>query len=457
MEKDFKFLLITDTHYFKNSLGAYGKAYDDRIAYEQKCFAETEAIDRVIFDYLKEFDETDTILIAGDLTFNGEKGSHEDFSQMLKELKASGKKIYVVTAGHDIAKTPKAYPGGDEPIPTEGIKFDDLLSYYGEFGYDTAIEFNREHMSYVAQLADGIRLLVICNDTAQGNNITYSDEFLDWMAEQVKKAKADGQMIFAMEHYPVLPGQPILGFISDAMIKESKKLVNTLADNGCNLIFTGHMHNQSVNVVTTEKGNKFFDVCTGSAIGCPAFMRLCTIKDENTVDIKSIPIPEFNHAWETDGRTGEKYLQDLFDRMIINLLTGLRDDPVRTMRKIRMKETKLTVSLMQKLGEAVCSKTVGQTVKIFCVKAEKGIADKPLLEFLTEIVRYTFTGNQPYTVDTAGGKTFMKVIGRFKPVLSILNKKVKDCQGEPVDLYDMIKNTIGNYGIDDNDAVLKLK
>ena len=456
MEKDFKFLLITDTHYFKNSLGAYGKAYDDRIAYEQKCFAETEAINRVIFDYLKKFDETDTILIAGDLSFNGEKESHEDFSQILKELKATGKKIYVVTAGHDISKTPKAYPGGDEPIPTESIKFGDLLSYYGEFGYDTAIEFNREHMSYVAQLADGIRLLVICNDTVEGNNIAYSDEFFGWMEAQLKEAKEDGQMIFAMEHYPVIPGQPILRFINDAYQKDSARLIRTLADNGCHLCFTGHMHNQSINVETTEKGNKFYDVCTGSAIGCPAFMRLCTIKDENTVDIKSIPIPEFNHVWDTNGRTGEKYLQDLFDRMIINLLTGLKNDPVRTMKKIHMKQTKLTVSLMQKLGNAVCSKTVGQTTKIFGVKAEPGIADKPLLEFLTEIVRYTFTGNQPYTEDTPGGKTFLKVIRRFNPVLKILNNKVHGAQGEQLDLYDMIKNTIGNYGIDDYDAVLKL-
>ena len=455
MEKDFKFLLLTDPHFFKNSLGCYGEGYDSFMESEQKCFAETEAINRAVAEYLKKFDEADTILIAGDLSFNGERESHLAYIELLKEIKASGKKIYVVTAGHDINPNPWSYPGTKDRVPVEGIKFDELYDLYKDFGYADAIAFNREHMSYVAQLADGIRLLVICNDSAEKKNITYDDAFLGWMKEQLDKAKADGQMIFAMEHYPVLPGQPILSLIGDATQKESQKLIDLLADNGCHLIFTGHMHNQSINVVTTAKGNKFYDVCTGSLIGCPAFMRLCTIQDDSTVDIKSIPVPDFE--WDTKGKTCEEYLQAQFDSMIINLLTGMRDNPEKTMRKIHLKQTKFTVALIQKLGKAVCEKTVGQTTKIFGVKAEPEIKDKLLLDFFAEIVRNIFTGDQPYTDDTPGGKTFLKVIGRFKPIFKILNKKVRDAQGAPVDFYEMLKHSAGNYGISDSNATLKLK
>lgn len=455
MENNFKFLLLTDPHFFKNSLGAYGEGYDEFMEFEQKCYAETEAINRAVIDYLKTYDETDTILIAGDLTFNGEKESHEAYSGLLKEFKDSGKKIYVVTASHDIKKDPWCFPGTKEKQTVEGIKFDQLTDYYHEFGFDNAIAFNREHMSYVAQLADGIRLLALCNDTAEAHGLAYSEEFYAWIKEQLDKAKADGQMIFAMEHYPVIPGQPILRLIGDAYQKDSRRLINTLADNGCHLIFTGHMHNQSINIETSDNGNKFTDVCTGSLIGCPAFMRLCTVIDENTVDIKSIPIPDYD--WDTKGKTCTEYLQAQFDSMIINLLTGLRDRPKKTMKKVDIGENDFVEKLLQKCGKAICEKTVGQTSKIFLVKAEPEIKDMPLLDFLTGIVRSVFCGDQPYTVDTPGGKTFMKIIGRFKPVLSILNKKVHGAQGEPMDLYDVIKNSVGNYGISDNDAVLKLK
>ena len=84
------FYLITDTHFFKNSLGAYGKEYDDFMRFEQKCFAETEAINNAVFDFLGNTDKTDTILIAGDLSFNGEKESHAGFIKLLNDLKSKG-------------------------------------------------------------------------------------------------------------------------------------------------------------------------------------------------------------------------------------------------------------------------------------------------------------------------------------------------------------------------------
>lgn len=453
--KEFKFFLITDPHFFKNSLGAYGEGYDAFMNYEQKCFAETEAINCAVLNYLKESKDADTVLIAGDLTFNGEKESHMEYKRLLQELKAAGKNIYIVTAGHDIDEWPWSFPGTLERVHVDGVKFDDLYDIYRDFGYDSAIAFNREHLSYVAQLSDGIRLLVICNITADSRNATYDDEFLAWIKEQLDSAKADGQMIFAMEHYPVLAGQPILSLIPDARQKEAQKLIDLLADNGCHLIFTGHMHNQSINVVTTEKGNKFYDVCTGSLIGCPAYMRLCTIKDESTVDIKSIPIPDFD--WDTKGKTCEEYLQAQFDAMIYNLLVGMKDDPSRTMKKIKLSENSISVFLVQKLGKALCTKTVGQAAKLIGIKSEPEIKDMPLLDLLLSLVRCVFCGNQPYTEDTPQGKTLLKVIERFEPIISMVNKKIKGSQGETIDFYEIFKHSIGNYGIDDYNAVLKLK
>ena len=97
----FKMFVITDTHYFASSLGCRGEEYDSFMQFEQKCFAETEAINKAAFKWLGESDDADTVLIAGDLSFNGEKQSHKEFSELLKKLKESGKRIFVITAGHD--------------------------------------------------------------------------------------------------------------------------------------------------------------------------------------------------------------------------------------------------------------------------------------------------------------------------------------------------------------------
>ena len=451
--KPFKFFVITDTHYFAKSLSASGKPYEEFMDFEQKCYAETPYINDAVFDYLAKQTETDTILIAGDLSFNGEKASHEEFVQLLGKLKDAGKDVYVVTAGHDIEPNPFEYTD-EGRHHVEGVKFSDLYDYYRDFGYDKAISFYRENLSYVAQLADGIRLLVLCNDSEEKKNIAYTDELLAWAKEQMDKAKEDGQMMFAMEHYPVLPGQPILTLIPDARQKESKMLYTLLADNGVHLIFTGHMHNQSINVVETENGNKFYDVCTGSLIGCPAFMRLCTIENEVTVHIKSIPVPDF--SWDTKGKDCTVYLREQFERMIRTLVVSMQYDPGRFLRKLGGDKPKLH-KIVKVVGKALNTWTVGRVAKIFFVRAHKDIKDRKFIDFVVDIARNAFEGDQPFVEGTPEGDTVLKVFRRLKPVFRILNKKLHGSQGEEIDMYELLKHSVGNYGISDYDATLELR
>ncbi len=448
--KPFKFFVITDTHYFAKSLSASGKPYEEFMDFEQKCFAETAYINEAVFDYLAKQTEADTILIAGDLSFNGEKASHEEFVQLLGKLKDAGKDVYVVTAGHDIEPNPFEYTD-EGRRHVEGVKFSELYDYYRDFGYDKAISFYRENLSYVAQLADGIRLLVLCNDSEEKKNIAYTEELLAWAKEQMDKAKADGQMMFAMEHYPVLPGQPILTLIPDARQKESKKLYTLLADNGVHLIFTGHMHNQSINVVETENGNKFYDVCTGSLIGCPAFMRLCTIENEVTVHIKSIPVPDF--SWDTKGKDCTVYLREQFERMIRTLVGSMQYDPGRFLRKLGGDKPKLH-KIVKVVGKALNTWTVGRVAKIFFVKAHKDIKDRKFIDLVVDIARNAFEGDQPFVEGTPEGDTVLKVFRRLKPVFRILNKKLHGSQGEVIDMYELLIHSLGNYGISDYNAML---
>ena len=130
--KKFKFFFITDPHYFAKSLGAYGEEYERFMDFEQKCYAETPYINDAVLEYLANSTESDTILIAGDLSFNGEKESHKEYSAKLRELKEKGKRIFVVTAGHDIEPNPFSYPGKERTCEyREGL-------YVGYRYYDKA-------------------------------------------------------------------------------------------------------------------------------------------------------------------------------------------------------------------------------------------------------------------------------------------------------------------------------
>lgn len=451
----FKFYVLADPHYFAKGLMAQGKAYEEFMDFEQKCFAETAAINEAVISWLIEKGETDTILIAGDLSFNGEKKSHEEYSQLLYKLKDAGKDVYVVTAGHDIEPNPFEYTQDDGRHHVEGVKFEDLYGYYHDFGYDKAISFYKDYMSYMAQLTDGVRLLVLCNDNNERKNVEYSPELLSWAKDQLDKAKEDGQRVIAMEHYPLLPGQPILQLIPDARQKKSKVIAKFLADNGVHLIFTGHMHNQSINKYVSEKGNVIYDVCTGSLIGCPAFMRLVTLNDDNTVEIESIAVPEFD--WDKKGATGEEYLQNQFERMIRTMISSMRDDPERILHKFGLDGKKALYKPVKFIGKAFSTWTVGKVARILMIKCHKDIKKMPFLELVINIVRYAFEGDQPYVEGTPEGDTVLRAFKRLNPIFKILNKKIRGSQGEEIDMYEMLKHSIGNYDISDYNAKLNLK
>ena len=447
--QDLKFYLITDTHFFKNSLGARGDKYDEFMRFEQKCFAETESINRSVFDWLKQADEADILLIAGDLSFNGEKESHLGFIKLLKELKEGGKKIFVVTADRDFKDDPFAFDETGRLKP-EGTKREELFDLYYDYGFGDAIAVDKKHLSYVAQLGEGVRLLALNNDY---DGREFDEEQLEWIEEQAEKAREDNQIMFAMNHYPLLPGQPLFSVVSSAVQKHSGEVTTMLADAGVHLVFTGHMHNQSINLKVTPSGNKFYDVCTGAIIADPAIIRHITIKEDNTVDIKSIPTPDFE--WDTNGRDCKKYLSDMFDNMIVNMLSDMKDNPQRVMAKFGMKEKKALVLGIKLVGKLLDKLTIGGVCRLMFIGCgDKELKKTKLKDYAVELVRMVFEGNQYFKEGTPKGDVFLKFLKRINFVLKKIN--IKTIDGDRADLFDILKNTAGNYDIDDYNATLSL-
>lgn len=451
---DLKFYLITDTHFFKNSLGARGEAYDDFMRFEQKCFAETQSINISVFDWLKNADEADSVLIAGDLTFNGEKESHLEFIKLLNELKASGKNVYVITADHDFKKDGDSCFAFDENgrSSPQSTKREELYDLYYEFGFKDALAVDKKHLSYVSQIGEGVRLLALNNDGADDGQRRFDEEQIKWIKEQAKKAREDGQIMFAMNHYPLLPGQPIFSIVPSAVQKESDAVTTMLADEGVHLVFTGHMHNQSINEKITDRGNKIYDVCTGSIIADPAIIRHVTITSENKAIIKSIETPDFE--WDTKGKSCKQYLSDLFDSMILNMLDDMQYNPERILSRFGARGSKGLFPVFKTVGKIINKITLGSVCRLLWIKCDKSLKHELLKNYLAELVRGVFEGNQTFVEGTPKGDVFISFLKRMNPVFSKINLKTVD--GKKADLFDILKNSAGNYGIDDYNAVLDL-
>lgn len=436
------FYVVTDTHYFEVSLGASGKAYDEHMKSQQKGMRENQGAVRATFDAIAADRDISTVIIAGDLTQNGEYESHVSLVRDLKKLKESGKRILLIYALHDWTEKPSAY-AGDERITVKGTKKEELWPWYDEFGYDEAIARDEETHSYVAQLGEGLRLLAInCDGDKQGVHGIIYDRQLEWIAQQAEEAERCGDRLIAMEHYPLVPQQPVFGIIGDCVLKDWKNRAAFLADHGIHLIFTGHMHAQSVKRFTGEKGNSIIDVQTSAVCGYPAAYRKVSVDGDN-VEIKSLDVPVF--TLEDGTVVDKKYFEELFSVMIPNKLGSMLKDgkPEQT-------------AVQRLLLKAARSLTVGGLLRMVFAGADRELKKMKVTDFAVKVVLPLFGGDPQFTPDTAVYRDSEKLFRRLSPVMKKVNAKLSK-NGETVDVKELFLSSLYNSdGLSDNDVSFKI-
>lgn len=437
------FYLVTDTHYFENSLGVEGKAFDTYMKREQYFMKESSAIITSTFDLIAQDKETDIVIIPGDLSKNGEKESHKSFVKELYKLKEKGKKIFVITAGHDYNEYSYGYKN-DERLEVEGTDFDELYDLYKDFGYADALAFDRRTHSYIAQITDGVRMLAINCD---GENIpkgTVDGELFEWMRIQLEKAKEDNCSVFAICHYPIIPSVPVFDLVGDAKLKNWRTVASFLADNGVELALTGHMHIQSINEFYSEKGNRLIDICTSCLVGSPAKFRKITVDENSTLKAETLSVEDI--GVDTNGLSLQEYFDRQFAQAILNRVLGALDGGEGIVKHLK----KLGLKFIQ-------TATVGTLARLLVIKVDKDFAKKKLTDFIREVGLGIFAGDMPYVKGTPEYDAVSRVLKRFGFILRKVEPKLSK-DGVNVNLEKMLLDTIGNNkGYSDNNAEFKLR
>ena len=438
-----KFYLVTDTHYLNNILEPGGEAFEKNMVTEQFFVKESGDIISSVFDKIISDKETDIVIIPGDLVKNGEKESHNGFIKELYRLRENGKKVYVITAGHDY--NDNAYVlKGDGRAPVEGTDYNDLCGMYSDFGYGDAIAFDEPTHSYVAEIAQGVRMLAIHCDSKDQPKGTMDERLMLWAKEQLDKAKEDNCFVFAACHYPIIPSVPAFGLVGDAKIRDWKKVASFLADNGVELVLTGHMHIQSINEFYSENGNRLIDVCTSALVGSPAKYRKITIDDTSLLSIETLDVPDF--GWDLNGLTPQEYFDNHFATAVTARIRGALNGGDGIVKMLK--------SFGRKRFDNI---TVGGFKRLLCIKKDKDFDKKKFSDFVGEVAVSIFSGDMPYVEGTPGYNLISGILGRFSFVLKKLEPKLSK-NGENIDLRSMLLNTIGNNkGFSDNNAEFTLK
>ncbi len=468
-----KIQFITDLHYYSRKGGTEGTAYEKAEAKSQKIIKDSDLVIKAGFDILCEDTSTDIIVLAGDTTKDGEIESHKEFIEMLRDLKKRGKRVYVITATHDYREggVTDGYDG-DKKIQVPAVENrHDLWDMYYEFGPEEAIATFEKSLCYVVQLAPGYRLFALNDDTNEkedGRGSGYSDECMQWIMEQLEDAKKNDQYVIAMTHHPMISPSPFYQIIGGGNMQKNHEVTREIfADNGLHCMLTGHTHVHDISVVTTEKGNKFYDIACGAMLGCPPVMRNVTFDPANgeirtdTIIIKDVP------GLDTKGQPFDEYMKNFFFGMIREVITAAATDidhlaemtdafsvpgeKVKKLGWIIKPIAKFINKLTFKKIWRLCKKESGLKKKDIA-----DIADNRVVDFIIELIQNLYCGDSPYTPDTREYKIacgFLNVIDAFLNTIHLsIGKFIKGAES----VRSLIEPLLWNSGPCDAEATLKI-
>lgn len=469
-----KIQFITDVHYYSSKLGTEGKAYDKMESKSQMVIKDSPLVIKRGFDMLCEDDSTDIVVISGDTTHEGEIESHTEFIEMLHDLKKRGKRVYVITATHDFQDDGIAHAyDGDNRIEVPAVKDrHDLWDMYYDFGPSEAIATHKESMCYVVQLAPGYRLFALNDDTnykPEGERGSgFSDDCMKWILEQLKDAHDNDQYVIAMTHHPMISPSPFYNIIGGGNMQRNYETTREIfADAGLSCMLTGHTHVHDISVVTSKKGNKFYDVACGAFIGCPPAIRNVTFDPRGAkIDVETVYVDNVD-GLDTKGKSFPDYMKDFFFGMIAEVIWAMGNDidrlaemtPAFSVPGETVKKYAWIINPVGKFLNKLTFKKIWRLCKKECGLKKSDIADiadNKVTDFILELVQNLYCGDSAYGPDTREYKLtcgFLNIIDAFLDTIHFsIGKVLKGATS----VRSLIEPLLWNSGYCDAKATLPL-
>lgn len=306
------FMLMTDIHIMHPDLLINdGTAFQKTLDGDRKMLNKSVEIFSALVDTALLY-KPKALLIAGDLTKDGEKIGHEWIAAQLHKLEAAGINCYVIPGNHDIKNPGAVYYDGDKTTQAADVLPADFMSIYKDFGYDEATSvIDTQSMSYATDLFDGVRLIGIdatrwydnrSKQHGDDSNISVSygrltDATLKWVLNQADEARKQNKMVVALMHHQMLQHFNMQeAVLPSATIEKGDSIARVFMQHGIRLLMTGHMHIGNISTYyNAEKTDSLCEISTGATVSYPSPYRFVGVDAYNgivkvqTRNLKSIP------------------------------------------------------------------------------------------------------------------------------------------------------------------------
>lgn len=278
--------VATDLHYLAPEMTDHGPYFVQMVARgDGKVMAYSEELAEAFVAQVIDR-HPDALILSGDLTFNGERASHEALADKLSRIMTAGIPVMVIPGNHDLNNHGAVRFDGESYAPVDSVTAAEFREIYRAFGYDGALSWDHATLSYVAGIAPSLRLLMVdVNDANPQGEV--EEQTLEWAKEQLAQAQRDGCRVIAVSHQNLLSHSSLIS--SGFTIGNAYALQELYAGAPvlCNL--SGHVHMQHIS--ESEEGIR--DIATSSLAVSPNQYGVLTLMESKlsyhteTVDVSA--------------------------------------------------------------------------------------------------------------------------------------------------------------------------
>ena len=296
-----RIVVISDTHLLSPDLVTAGSAIDKADAGDSKMMKMSDDIMSAITDSIIGLDPQ-VVLITGDLTYNGERASHERMAHYLERMAQHGIRPLVIPGNHDCNNPYAKRFDGDHTAPAATVTRDEFARIYRNYGYGKGVKRDPASLSYCCEPIDGIVIIGIDSNMDENNTLTcrgdqtdtyynggrVKPETLQWVTEQARKACSKGKRVIAMMHHHLVPHfDQEERFLANYIVSDHNNIARQLMQAGIHTLFTGHLHvtDAATLYYNEERTDSIVEIATGSAICYPFAMRVAQLRPSHHLAI----------------------------------------------------------------------------------------------------------------------------------------------------------------------------
>lgn len=240
-------IFASDMHYMSASLTDYGKAFTD---------LEDNGDGRVV-RYMSEiwqaFTEEviaarpDALILSGDLTLNGEKVNHREFTEKLAEIEAAGIQVLAIPGNHDINNPYATSYFGESQNSVETVTPEEFREMYGAFGYDEAVSHAPDSLSYLYILNETTWMMMLDSCIYDPDNEVdgeIKEGTLKWMEQCLREAYVQGITVIPVAHHNLQELSSV--YREECVIRNHMEVMELLERYLTPAFFSGHLHVQRI-------------------------------------------------------------------------------------------------------------------------------------------------------------------------------------------------------------------